>query len=200
MNTSVYGIAREGWPIVLSLAAVAGLLLYCPWPAVAALPALLGVLAAVKFRDPDREAPADALGVLSPVDGVVTAVDRDADGQRVQLRVAMFSPYLLRAPTEGRIHDAGHGLSIRTDEGEEVVLRLRGPRWLPSAAVLGYGERVGHGQRCGLLRAARCAEIWLPDDADLLVRRGARVRAGETALGRFRINGAAPRVEGESPA
>lgn len=200
MNTSVYGIAREGWPLVLVLVAAAALCLTSPWPAIAALPALLVVLAAIKFRDPDRAAPPDALAVLSPIDGVVTDIDRDADGQRVQLCIATFSPYLLRAPTEGKILDAGHGLLIRTDEGDEVVLRLRGPRWLPSAAVIGYGERVGHGQRCGLLRTACRAEIWLPDDAELLVSRGAKVRAGETPLGRFPGNGALPRAEGESPA
>ena len=185
MKDSYYGIAGEGWLVVLLLVAVTALLASRTPHAAALLPGLLCVLAIAKFRDPDRDVPSDPLGVLSPVDGRVVGIGQDGDDRRVLLRVGLFSPYMLRCPVEGRILESGHGLRIRTDEGEEVGMRISGPRWLPSAAVVGYGERIGQGQRCGLLRMARIVEIRLPRDATILVERGAALRAGETVLGHF---------------
>ena len=194
MKGATYGLAREGWPIVLVLAALAGWLAISPWPALAILPGVLLIVLVMQFRDPPRQVPSDPLGVVSPVDGVVVDIDRGDEGVRLMIRIATFSPYLLRSPTEGNvIHSSrdrsGRGLTVRTDEGEEVWLRLAGPRWLPAAAAVGIGERLGQGQRCGLLRGARAAEIWLPVDSVLIVQRGERVRAGESILGRFHRNG-----------
>jgi len=195
MKSARYGIAIEGWPIVIALLALAGLLVASSWPAAAVLPAALLAIVIPQFRDPPRTVPADPLGVVSPVDGTVVDIDRGADGLRLMLRINTFSPYLLRSPTEGNVTRSGsgrdgHGMTIRTDEGEEVWLRLTGPRWLPPAAGVDYGERVGQGKRCGVLRGARAVEIWLPANSELLVQRGDRVRAGESVLGRFHRNGA----------
>lgn len=189
MKGSIYGIAAEGWPFVVTFLAIAAWLATGPSLAWALLPAGLFVLAIMKFRDPDREI-SSAFGVLSPVDGRVMKVERDPDGVRVQLGIAIFSPYLFRSPTEGKVlesgaENGGHGFRIRTDEGDDVRLRLSGPRWLPAAAGIDYGERVGQGQRCGTLRAARQAEILLPATAVAIVKPGDEVIAGKTVLGRF---------------
>lgn len=201
MKGARYGLAIEGWPFVIVLLALAAWAVISPWPLFAVLPAALLIYAILQFRDPPRTVPADPLGVVSPVDGKVTDVARLDDGIRLLVNISVFSPYLLRSPTEGKVsrsgsEHGGHGLTIRTDEGEEVWLRLRGPRWLPPAAALGYGERVGQGQRCGLLRAARVAEIWLPLDSKVLVQQGERVRAGESVLGQFHRTGVNARDEG----
>lgn len=190
MTGARYGIALEGWPVVLALAGLTAWLVATPWPAFAVIPALLLVGAILKFRDPPRSVPADPLGVVSPVDGRVCAIEREQDGLRLLIRIAPFGAYLLRSPTEGKILESGaerggHGMRIRTDEGEEVLLRLLGPRWLPPAAANDYGERVGQGQRCGVLRMAKTAEIWLPLDAVLNVAVDAQVVAGESVLARF---------------
>lgn len=190
MTGARYGIALEGWPLVLALAALTAWLVASPWPAFAVIPALLLLIAILKFRDPPRDVPADPLGVVSPVDGKVCAVEQAEDGLRVLIRIAPFGAYLLRSPTEGKVLESGaerggHGMRIRTDEGDEVLLRLRGPQWLPPAAANDYGERVGQGQRCGVLRMASTAEIWLPLDAALTVAVDAEVTAGESVLARF---------------
>lgn len=189
MTGARYGIALEGWPVVLALAALTAWLAGS-WPLVALAPALLLIVAVLKFRDPSRTVPADPLGVVSPVDGKVCDIERRADGVRITIAAAPLGAYLLRSPTEGKVLESGserggHGIRIRTDEGHEVLLRLRGARWLPSAAANDYGERVGQGQRCGVLRMAKTAEVWLPRDAWLLVAAGARVVAGESVLARF---------------
>lgn len=189
MKGSIYGIAVEGWPLVVAGLAAALWLITGPSPAWAVLPAAVFVLAVMKFRDPERDI-SSAFGVLSPIDGHVEKITREADEIRIQLCIGIFSPYLFRSPTEGKVlepgpENEGHGFRIRTDEGDEVYLRLRGPRWLPAAAVIDYGERVGQGQRCGMLRAARRAEILLSGTAVTQVETGDRVRAGQTILARF---------------
>lgn len=195
MRGAVYGVANEGWPFVLALVAAVLVLLFASTPIFSIVPAALLPIAILKFRDPSRDVPADPLGVLSPVDGVVLRVEQHNDESLLCLRVNAFGAYLLRSPTEGNVQESGpahggHGMRLRTDEGEEVLLRLYGPRWLPAAASVDYGQRLGQGQRCGVVRATRVAEVWLPADATLSVAAGDKVVAGETVLARFTANGA----------
>lgn len=185
------GIATEGWPVILALGALAGALAYSPWP-FAALPALLSVvLAIIKFHDAEIEVHADPNGVLSPVSGKVTAISRHAEEIRILIRVKWFGPYSLRAPVEGTVRESqrkrrGHGMLLRTDEGEDVYLRLFGPEWFAPVSHLEYGARIGQAQRCGMLRLASAAEVVLPPDASIAVAKGERVSAGRTLLATIR--------------
>lgn len=195
MKSARYGLAVEGWIIVLVLALLAALLFGSAWPGSALVPLLLLGLALLRYRDPERAVPSDPLGVLSPVDGTVVDIDNGPEGLRIVIRIAAFGAYVLRAPTEGNVVDpgslsAGHGLAIRTDEGEEVLVRLLGPGWLPPAATVDYDQRLGQGQRCGLRRGARAAEIWLPAGSHSAVQRGDTTFAGESVLGHFHREGA----------
>lgn len=190
MKGEFYGLAAEGWPVVIALAVIAIGLLLSPWPFAALLPLVLLPMAVMKFRDPRRIVPADPLGILSPVDGRIVEIGREVDGLRICVRVNRFGAYLLRSPTEGKVLESGpagggHGFRLRTDEGDEVLLRLYGPRWLPAAAAINYGQRVGQGKRCGMLRATRIAEIWLPPDATIAVVKGQPVVAGVSVLAHF---------------
>src|SRR5690606_37262657 len=151
-------------------------------------------------RDPRREVPSSALGVVSPVDGKVSEAGEAGEGeaQRVLVRVSMFGAYTARAPVEGKVMAPGAappagpltgaepGLWLATDEGENVVLKFRGNRFgLAPHAFLDYGERVGQGQRCAYLRLTKFAELELPHDARLLVEPGQRVVAGEDLLAKL---------------
>lgn len=184
-------IARRAWlPILVCLIAAAVVWhegdLGPAWPWT-----LAAFLLAWKFRDTDRHAPAAALGVLAPVDGWVISITA-SDGvapRRIGIFVDPFAVATVRAPIEGGVLDPfapggpGRGLWLRTDEGDEVTLALRAPLGLgrPQATV-DIGERVGQGGRCGWLGLGYWAEVTVPADAALRVRRGGRVRAGETVL------------------
>lgn len=194
MTLAKYGMAVEGWLVILPAGALAAWLIVGSMPLLAVLPVAVISVALLKFRDPPRAVPADPLGVISPVDGCVTSVERDDDSFRLVFRVAWFAPYILRSPTEGKVLESGraagrHGMRIRTDEDEEVELRLYGLSWLPPASIIDYGERVGQGQRYGVLRSANRAELWVPADADIVIRAGDAVVAGETVVARFHRNG-----------
>ena len=170
-----------------------------------ALPAgLLLVAFWLLFRDPRRSIPAAPLGVVSPVDGTVVAVDKVyapvAKGEMHCIRIAIdsFGTYTARSPVEGKILDLRsvaekgdaeyetNALWVQTDEGDDVVLQFLGYRLgLPPRAIVRFGERVGQGKRCAFLRLARSAEIHLPKTSTVLVSPGDKVTAGTDIVGKL---------------
>ena len=168
------------------------------------LPALLLGLVWMIFRDPRRQVPAIPLGVVSPVDGRVTAVDLvdrgvlQGEAHRIFISIDVLGTYTARCPVEGVIKDLNtlaadtvvdyrtNALWVQTDEGDDVVLQFHGYRlgFAPSAFVR-YGERIGQGQRCAYLRLTRIAEVHLPISARVLVEPGQRVTAGLDVIGKL---------------
>lgn len=187
--------------MLLGLAAIAGVLWYYGGFGPALIALVLLVFAFLVFRDPRRELATASLGVVSPVDGRIIEAGVTKSGvlnvaaQRIVILVSPFGTYTARAPVEGKVMDlhgeldggvqarAGGGLWMRTDEGADVVLRFRGGRFgLVPAAIVGYGSRVGQGQRCAYLRWTRFADLELPESARVVVNAGQHVKAGTDVL------------------
>jgi phosphatidylserine decarboxylase len=197
-------IAPEGVPfLALSIALLVGAWWYLDVWLTAAAGILLALLYLV-FRDPRRKVPALPLGVVSPVDGRVVSVeltDRgvlQGEAHIVRVRVNALGTYTARAPVEGKIMDlrsVGDGgvtdyrtnaMWIRTDEGDDVVLQFDGYRLgLAPRSTIGFGERVGQGQRCAYLRLVRYAEVHMPVGAKVLVGPGQTVVAGTAVVGQL---------------
>ena len=196
-------VAREGIPwLLVTLLAVAITWQFYGWYAI--LPALLFIWLFLIFRDPRRSIPAQPLGVVSPVDGVVIDVDLTdksilgGEAHKVIIAVDSFGTYTARCPVEGKVMDFrgdgkneqvrkfSTGLWVQTDEGEDVVLQFRGHRLgLVPSAFMRYGERIGQGQRCAYLRLTRFAEVQFPIHGRILVEEGQRVVAGSDVLGKL---------------
>lgn len=203
-NRSNPFVAREGIPFIAAVV----LAILASWQFdqlvfSAPLLLLLGWLVLV-FRDPIRAVPAVPLGVVSPVDGVVTEVSLTDSGaleeeaHRIVVRVNSLGTYTARCPTEGKIMDfsaavpdaaaigSASGLWVQTDEGDDVILKFRGHRFgFAPRAFLGYGERVGQGQRCAYLRLTRLAEVQLPINSRVQVEVGQAVSAGVDVLAKL---------------
>lgn len=186
-------IVPEGWISCALLALLALLLWGLGLWQLALIPALLVPVALLWFQDRTRRSPAKPLGVLAPVDGVVSFrrechdpyLGREAI--RLGIRVSVWGNYLLRAPVEGEVlavPGASRRVSrIQTDEGEDVlVVAARGwllgarPVWIP------FGERVGQGRPCGVRRLARVVDVYLPASSRVEVALGQTIRCGETVL------------------
>lgn len=180
-------VAVEGWPVILLLALLAAALFHFI-PSLVVLPAFaLPLLAAWKFHDPDISVETAPGGVISPVSGRVRAISHHGDELRILLQLQPFGPYFLRAPVEGKVSESkrehrGHGLSIQTDAGADIYLRLYGPALLSPRSPLSYGSRIGQGQRCGVLRLAAAVELVLPPHSELAVAEGDRVLAARSLL------------------
>jgi len=196
-------------------AVLAALTLFLAWLAPAA--SLLGVALILYtfyfFRDPDREAPADALVVVAPADGLVVEIEEKAEEEVVKgtmRRVAIFLSVLdvhtNRAPIEGEViyrqHYPGKFLDARNPEASVVnesqtwafrnaaaTLVVRQITGAIARRIVGWskvGDRVTKGERFGLIRFGSRTELYLPLDSEITVKRGDRVKGGETIVARLR--------------
>jgi len=171
-----------------------------PW--LALLPLVLFVFLFLLFRDPRRYVPPAALGIVSPVDGEVVAVETtdqcvvQGEAHCVRIRIDALGTYTARSPIEGRVMDLHsrvegvgpdcptNALWLETDEGDSVVLQFHEYRFgLPPKSFIRLGERVGQGQRCAYVRLARFAEVYLPLDGKVDVVVGQKLIAGSDLIG-----------------
>lgn len=197
-------VAREGIPFLLVVGGACLLALRSSEFVLAIACALLFIVLYQLFRDPRRLVPSAPLGVVSPVDGTVIAVEKVQEGvlqgeaHRIRIAINSFGTYTARAPVEGKIMDLRsaaaevaadyetNALWLRTDEDDDVVLQFTGYRLgLAPRAIIRYGERTGQGQRCAYLRLTRFAEVHLPISSTVVVEPGSVVVAGSEIIGKL---------------
>lgn len=203
-------MVKEGLPWVLVpllAAAAAGFFGYW-W---LALPLLaLAAFMAYFFRDPNRTAPADERTVVSPADGRVTRIEKlspeDPDSPSVvSIFLSPFDVHINRAPIAGTVTDVtytkGRFMIATRDEAslvnEQNALTIRGELMTvvckQIAGVLARrivcwkkpGDRLGLGERFGLIKFGSRTDLILPRGVTIEVEIGARVRGGATVIGRI---------------
>ena len=100
------------WIFLVLAVAGAGAWFISPW-------LLLLVVAMIAFsisffRDPERLVPEDPCTIVSPADGVVTAIEKDAPlpgggvGWRISIFLSVFNVHVNRAPVAGRVLSCEH--------------------------------------------------------------------------------------------
>jgi len=170
-----------------------------PW--LVLLPVILLALLYFLFRDPIREVPSVALGIISPADGTVVSVETtdkcvvQGEAYLLRIRVNGLGTYTARSPVEGKVMDLQssvegigpdcplNALWVQTDEGENVVLQFHGYRFgLAPRSFIRFGERIGQGHRCAYLRLAQYADVYMPITSKILVKPGQQVVAGEDLI------------------
>jgi phosphatidylserine decarboxylase len=199
-------IAREGWLFIGALL-VSGFTAKFYFGLFAALPLwLLCIVFTYLFRDPNRVIPPVPLGVVSPADGEVLAIEPvfddylKRDANKIAIRMNRFGTYATRAPIEGKILQHWHlpvddgsdsdaavldryAVWLQTDENDDVVLVMGvGIKALKPTFYNHTGERIGQGERCGLVRFGGYIEVLLPLDARIEVAVGDTVEAGSDIL------------------
>jgi len=170
------------------------------------------------FRDPDRDVPSDPEAVVSPADGRVIVAGRPEPSapagcwRQISIFLSPLDVHINRSPVQGRTmrveyrpgrylpaYDANAGAVNDRNEiwidhdGEPVVCRqVAGVLARRVVCRLAPGDPVLAGQRLGLMKFGSRFDVFLPERADLLVKEGHRVRAGETIIARLglRSNGA----------
>ena len=196
-------LSREGW-LLLAFSAAVGFGI-TQWLGVGyALPAwLLAGLTVYLFRDPDRDVPSSALGVVAPVDGQVSSIESAQDPYlkrqaiRVSLSMDFWGVYTTRSPVEGYVIDrwfripseaAGEpalrfALWLQTDAKDDLVISIVKSSWINSPrCFVQTGERIGQGQRCGHIRFGNQIDLYLPECSRIFVKPGDRVKAGSDLI------------------
>jgi phosphatidylserine decarboxylase len=181
------------------------------WPVALAL-AVLPMLIALFFRDPDRRPPSDPDLVLAPADGRVMFAGParpDEAPAGVWLQVTIFlsvlDVHINRTPVAGRVtrveyrpgrylpayrHDSHrneHSEIWIDHDGQAVVTRqvvgLLARRVVCRVAA---GDQLAPGARIGLMKFGSRMDVFVPATAELAVAAGETVRGGETVIARLR--------------
>jgi phosphatidylserine decarboxylase len=200
---------KDGYKFALPPLAAGLIFMALGWKWAAAISVLLGAFVLYFFRDPERAIPSDPDAVVSPADGrVVEIVDEALDskpGRRVSIFLSVWDVHVNRAPVAGEIRRIEYrpgrfyaALRSRASaENEQNVIRLATPRgemvfkqiagWIARRVLCWKreGERVTLGERVGMIRFGSRVDVWLPADAELLVRRGQKVAGGSSLLARW---------------
>lgn len=165
----------------------------------------LAVFVGFFFRNPDREIPADPDAIVSPADGKVVQIAEGPEGARISIFLSVFNVHVNRAPWGGTVQSQEyHPGSFRVAfderasvENERVVFTVGDERRITFALIAGLvarrivswtktGETVAKGDRIALIRFGSRADVFLPQECELVARVGDRVRAGSSLIGRWR--------------
>jgi len=173
---------------------------------------LLFVCTLAFFRDPDRAAPLDPNAIVAAADGkVMDIIEVDENEvlktktRRVGIFLSIFDVHTNRAPIDGRViyreHRQGIYLDARRPESsqrnESMIWAFENPRMIivvrqitgaiarRIVAWAQAGDELKKGDRFGMIRFGSRTELYLPLNAELLVKVGDHVFGGSTVVARL---------------
>jgi phosphatidylserine decarboxylase len=210
-------IDRAGFPFIAAAVVPAAGLVAARRYGWATSLAVLGWFFAYFFRDPDRQVPPGRDLVVSPADGRVMVAGPAEDGAsppgrwtQVTIFLSPLDVHINRSPVEGRVtrieYRPGRFLpayDVRANENElnEIWVDADGTTVVFRQVVgilarrivcrIEEGQRIGRGERIGLMKFGSRMDVFLPPDVELQVIVGETVTGGETILARLRRNDAA---------
>jgi phosphatidylserine decarboxylase len=223
VKNALVPINREGYPFIAAFAVVT-IVLGLFSTSLFWIGLILTAWCAYFFRDPERVTPVDDRLVVSPADGVVSAVGPAVPPRelglgggeltRVSVFMNVFSCHVNRSPVRGRIsrieHRAGKFLNAELDkasaENERNGLVIDSPNGKVAAVqVAGLvarrivcwtdaGSDIAIGERFGLIRFGSRVDVYLPEGATAKVAVGQTAVAGETIIAEFGAEAVSPLV------
>jgi phosphatidylserine decarboxylase len=199
-------MVKEGYYFGLPLLLIGGAAFFLHWRIAACLFLFLALFVFSFFRDPDRVIPSEPGAIVSPGDGrVVVVQNEDYDGKpgkRVSIFLAVWNVHVNRSPAAGRItkmeyrpgkfvaamrasasaENEQNVFTLATDAGELAFKQIAG---LIARRVVSWkkaGDVVARGERIGLVRFGSRVDLWVPQQAEILVKVGQNVKGGSSIL------------------
>jgi len=217
-------MVKEGYYFGVPPLVLGGVSYLLHWYAAAAVLVFPALFIFSFFRDPERVIPAEAGAVVSPGDGRVVVVREEENagrpGKRVSIFLAVWNVHVNRAPAAGTItkleyrpgkflaamrerasvENEQNVFTLSTDAGEMVFKQIAG---LIARRVVSWkkaGEKVARGERIGLVRFGSRVDVWVPKEAEILVKVGENVKGGASVLARWPAKRMADKLEAVSAA
>lgn len=199
----------------LALLAALFALFYFAVPSLSLLPALAIIFVLFFFRNPKRVIPAGEGLVLSPADGVIMEIDTVQEehfikdmATRVYIFLSIFDVHLNRSPLPGTVsyrqYRPGQFLPAFKSHASEIneknfvgvecggykilVCQVTGFVARRIKCWVGMGQRLAAGEVYGIIKFGSGTALFLPPGSKLSVKKGDRVRAGETIIGTLPVN------------
>jgi phosphatidylserine decarboxylase len=217
-------MVKEGYYFGVPPLALGGVSFLLHWYVAAAALVLLALFVFSFFRDPERVIPTEPGAVVSPGDGRVVVVTEEENagrpGKRVSIFLAVWNVHVNRSPAGGTItkmeyrrgkflaamrerasvENEQNVFTLSTDAGEMVFKQIAG---LIARRVVSWkkaGEKVARGERIGLVRFGSRVDIWVPKEAEILVKVGENVKGGSSVLARWPAKPVEDKLDGLSTA
>jgi len=173
---------------------------------------LLFLFTVAFFRDPERTAAPDPNLIVAAADGTVMDILESDETEvlktrtrRVGIFLSIFDVHTNRAPIDGRViyrqHQAGLCLDARradcSEKNESTTWAFENPRvtifvrQITGAiarrivAWAQIGDELKKGERFGMIRFGSRTELYLPLNAEVLVKTGDHVLGGSTIIARL---------------
>lgn len=207
-------VVREGY-IYIAAALFLAVVMYFGFGVAVAVPFMvLACYFTYFFRNPDRTIPTDEHLVVSPADGTVQDVVELEDDDFVKgpctkiiIFLSVFNVHVNRSPIAGEIkcqkyvcgrfrpaykdevgfENERHMLGIENEKGFRVtVTQIAGILARRIVSWVTLDDNMSKGQVYGLIKFGSCTELVVPRNVDVLVKKGDKVRGGESVLGRIK--------------
>lgn len=204
-------VHREGYPFI-AIAFVGALALMLVWEPLGWIGFIITIYVAYFFRDPVRVIPLDPNLVISPADGVITAVDQAVPPAelglgrdkrtRISVFLSVFNVHVNRVPVGGTVtrisyrpgkflnadldkaseDNERNSLIIKNGENEVAVVQIAGLIARRIVCWAKEGDQIAPGARFGLIRFGSRLDVYLPKGAVTLATVGQTAVGGETVL------------------
>ena len=207
-------VVREGY-IYIAAALFLAVVMYFGFGVAVAVPfVVLACYFTYFFRNPDRTIPTDEHLVVSPADGTVQDVVELEDDDFVKgpctkiiIFLSVFNIHVNRSPIAGEIkcqkyvcgrfrpaykdevgfENERHMLGIENEKGFRVtVTQIAGILARRIVSWVTLDDNMSKGQVYGLIKFGSCTELVVPRNVEVLVKKGDKVRGGESVLGRIK--------------
>ena len=187
-------VHREGYPFI-AIAFVAALALMLVWEPLGWIGFIITIYVAYFFRDPVRVIPLDPNLVVSPADGLVTAVDQAVPPPelglgrdkrtRISVFLSVFNVHVNRVPVGGTItrisyrpgkflnadldkaseDNERNSLIVKNGDHEVAVVQIAGLIARRIVCWVREGDQIAPGGRFGLIRFGSRLDVYLPKGA-----------------------------------
>lgn len=205
-------IVKEGYIFIAVLAIITVVVALAVSPYWSIVPGVLLAFVTFFFRNPNRNVPLDDRLIMSPADGKVMDVSEVYDeeflnepGKKVVIFLSVFNVHVNRSPIAGEIkyqqytcgrfrpaykESAGfenerHSIGLENDKMRVLVTQIAGILARRIVSWVTLGSVLTQGERYGLIKFGSCTEIIVPKSVEILVKKGDKVRGGETIIGRL---------------
>ena len=182
------------------------------WICLKILSAILLLFVAAFFRNPDRKIPEDSKIIVAPADGRIIKIFKVSEAPLIRKPAIcvstfmnVFNVHVNRIPTSGIVENIEYRrgsflvaskaeasskneqniILIHTDNGKRVVMaQIAGVVARRIICKINAGDRVGRGWPFGMIVLGSRVDVYLPpDEIELAVRIGDKVKAGSSKLG-----------------
>lgn len=148
--------------------------------------------------------------IVSPADGTILSVAPAPEApagasRRITTFMSVFNCHVNRAPATGRIAEYHYcpgkkmaafaeKASTENEQNRIAIAAAKGTVTFKQIAgalarrIVFYpkvGDTVARGQRVGLIKFGSRVDVFVPDGTNILVERGAKVKAGRTPIARW---------------